>query len=40
MNSKVNWFFDKSTNWQDAYQELRDIVLTFDLTEELKWGCP
>lgn len=40
MNPKVNWFFDKSTKWQDAYQELRDIVLSLDLTEELKWGCP
>lgn len=40
MNYKVNWFFDKSTKWQEAYQELRDLVLSFDLMEELKWGCP
>jgi uncharacterized protein YdeI (YjbR/CyaY-like superfamily) len=40
MNPKVNWFFDKSTKWQEAYQELREIALSFDLTEELKWGCP
>lgn len=40
MNPGVNWFFDKSTKWQDAYQELRDLVLSFDLVEELKWGCP
>lgn len=40
MNTKVNWFFDKSTKWQDAYQELRDLILSFDLKEELKWGCP
>jgi len=40
MNPKVNWFFDKSTKWQDAYQELRDLALSFNLTEELKWGCP
>jgi len=40
MNPKVNWFFDKSTKWQEAYQELRDLALTFELTEELKWGCP
>ena len=39
-NPKVNWFFDKSTKWQGAYQELREIVLSFELTEELKWGCP
>jgi uncharacterized protein YdeI (YjbR/CyaY-like superfamily) len=40
MNSSINWFFDKSTKWQEAYQELREIVLSFDLVEELKWGCP
>jgi uncharacterized protein YdeI (YjbR/CyaY-like superfamily) len=40
MNPKVNWFFDKSTKWQEAYQELRDLALSFDLKEELKWGCP
>jgi uncharacterized protein YdeI (YjbR/CyaY-like superfamily) len=40
MNPKVNWFFDKPTKWQEAYQELRDLALSFDLTEELKWGCP
>ena len=40
MNSKVNWFFDKSTKWQEAYQELRGLALSFELTEELKWGCP
>lgn len=40
MNPNVNWFFDKPTKWQEAYQELREIALSFDLTEELKWGCP
>lgn len=40
MNPTVNWFFDKSTKWQEAYQELRDLALSFELTEELKWGCP
>ncbi len=40
MNPKVDWFFDKSTKWQEAFQELREIALSFDLTEELKWGCP
>ena len=39
-NSKVDWFFDKTTKWQQAYQELRELALSFDLTEELKWGCP
>ncbi|MET4082039.1 uncharacterized protein YdeI (YjbR/CyaY-like superfamily) [Pedobacter sp. UYP30] len=40
MNPTVNWFFEKSTKWQDAYQELRAIVLSCNLAEELKWGCP
>lgn len=40
MNPKVNWFFNKSIKWQEAYQELRELALSFELTEELKWGCP
>ena len=40
MNPKVDWFFNKESNWQEAYQELRHIVLGCGLTEELKWGCP
>jgi len=40
MNPKVNWFFEKETPWQEAYQLLRDIALSTGLTEELKWGCP
>lgn len=40
MNTSVNWFFDKKTKWQEGYKELREIALSFDLTEELKWGCP
>lgn len=40
MNPKVDWFFDKNTKWQEAYIELRSIVLDCGLTEELKWGCP
>ena len=40
MNPKVNWFFTKQTKWQEAYSELRMLVLDCGLTEELKWGCP
>ncbi|HSN49285.1 MAG TPA: DUF1801 domain-containing protein [Flavobacterium sp.] len=40
MNTKVNWFFDKQTKWQEAYLELREVVLECELTENLKWGCP
>ncbi|MCV9387598.1 YdeI/OmpD-associated family protein [Reichenbachiella ulvae] len=46
-NPKVDFFFDKETQWQDAYIELRRIVLdcqptdsTEDWREELKWGHP
>ncbi len=40
MNAKVDFFFDKASKWQEAYAQLRRIVLDCELTEELKWGCP
>lgn len=40
MNSKVDWFFNKETKWQEAYSELRMIAIECKLKEELKWGCP
>ena len=40
MNPKVDWFFNKTTKWQEAYSELRILVLECGLSEELKWGCP
>ena len=40
MNISVNWFFDKKTKWQESYQELRQLALSTELKEELKWGCP
>lgn len=40
MNSEVDWFFNKETNWQKEYAALRTIVLDCGLTEELKWGVP
>lgn len=39
-NPKVDWFFDKPTQWQAEYEQLRAITLDCGLTEELKWGCP
>lgn len=39
-NPKADWFFDKTGQWQEAYQALREIVLDSGLTEEVKWGCP
>ena len=40
MNQKVDWFFSKETKWQEAYSELRILILDCGLLEELKWGCP
>src|ERR1035437_3828807 len=45
MNPKVDFFFNKATNWQEEYEKLRMIALDpiaigCGLTEELKWGCP
>ncbi|MDF0718240.1 YdeI family protein [Muricauda sp. 334s03] len=40
MNPKVDFFFDKPSQWQDAYRELRRVALDTGLTEELKWGKP
>lgn len=40
MNPKVDWFFDKDTQWQKEYRKLRTICLDCGLMEELKWGCP
>lgn len=39
-NPEVDWFFNKTGKWQESYEELREIVLSCGLTEELKWGCP
>lgn len=40
MNPKVDWFFNKPSQWQEEYEKLRTIILSQDLTEELKWGQP
>ncbi len=40
MNSKVDFFFDKDTQWQKEYKKLRTIILDCDLNEALKWGQP
>lgn len=40
MNEDTNWFFDKQSKWQEAYSELRELVLECELKEELKWGSP
>ena len=40
LNPEVNFFFEKTSPWQKAYQKLRGIVLDCGLREELKWGVP
>tara|TARA_B100000949_G_scaffold52597_1_gene46250 strand:- start:8981 stop:9562 length:582 start_codon:yes stop_codon:yes gene_type:complete len=40
MNPKVDFFFEKPSQWQDTYHELRRMALDTGLTEELKWGKP
>jgi uncharacterized protein YdeI (YjbR/CyaY-like superfamily) len=40
MNPKVDFYFNKPTQWQQEIKQLRSIVLGCGLTEELKWGCP
>lgn len=40
MNPKVDWFFNKTGQWHDEFEQLRKIILDCDLIEELKWGQP
>ena len=40
MNPKVDFYFTKEKKWQEEIKNLREIVLSCHLTEELKWGCP
>jgi uncharacterized protein YdeI (YjbR/CyaY-like superfamily) len=39
-NPKVDFFFNKASQWQQEYAQLRTIMLDCGLTEELKWGVP
>lgn len=40
MNPKVDWFFEKDTQWKTEFYKLRSIALSTGLVEELKWGHP
>jgi uncharacterized protein YdeI (YjbR/CyaY-like superfamily) len=40
MNPKVDFYFDQAKKWQKEQEELREIALECQLTEELKWGTP
>ncbi len=39
-NPKVDFYFNKAPKWQHEIAQLRTIVLSCGLTEELKWGVP
>ncbi|MES2475001.1 MAG: DUF1801 domain-containing protein [Verrucomicrobiota bacterium] len=40
MNPKVVAYLSESIRWRNELEALRKIVLTHDLTEDLKWGQP
>jgi uncharacterized protein YdeI (YjbR/CyaY-like superfamily) len=40
MNPKVDGLIKKSKKWQEEFETLREIILGFPLTEEIKWGQP
>lgn len=40
MNPKVDFYFNKAGKWQAELERLRNIALSCDLTETLKWGVP
>lgn len=40
MNPKVDFYFQKNTQWQKELEQLRTIILDCGLKEELKWGSP
>jgi len=40
MNPKVDFFFNKPSQWQQEFKLLRNIALSCGLDEELKWGQP
>ena len=40
MNPKLNGFFKTAKSWRKEFEELRKIILSFPLDEEVKWGQP
>lgn len=40
MNPKVDFYFNKNTKWQEEINLLRNVVLSCNLVEVLKWGVP
>jgi uncharacterized protein YdeI (YjbR/CyaY-like superfamily) len=39
-NPKIDWYFEKATQWRSEQEKLRGIALSTGLTEEQKWGHP
>lgn len=39
-NPKVDAFIDSEKKWKKEFEILREILLPFPITEELKWGVP
>jgi uncharacterized protein YdeI (YjbR/CyaY-like superfamily) len=40
MNPEVEAYFNEAERWQEQSKKLRKILLSCELTEELKWGKP
>src|SRR5436305_755066 len=40
LNPQVDGYVRKNKKWQEELQELRKIILTTELTEEVKWRVP
>ena len=40
LNTRVNSFMERSEQWHDEFELMREIALSSGLTEELKWGQP
>ena len=40
MNPKIDAFISRDKKWKEEFAELRKILLTSPLSEELKWGKP
>ena len=39
-NPKVDAFISRAKQWQPEYKRMREIALSSQLTEDMKWGCP
>lgn len=39
-NPEVDEFLSKTKKWKEEFEQLRRIVLNFELTEEIKWKHP